>query len=121
MLSGALQTIKVAAPHVLNKRYFEHAILAAADVSWDAFVQETQLKMLPPLSQWVHIYTNGNDLVLAISGTINHNARLGHSGPTKVSPKCRLRRFGSIAPPSEVWASPATPSPAIGITGCLDP
>jgi esterase/lipase superfamily enzyme len=87
VLSGALQTIKVAAPHVLNKRYFEHAILAAADVSWDAFVQETQLKMLPPLSQWVHIYTNGNDLVLAISGTINHNARLGAFGPDQSFPQ----------------------------------
>jgi esterase/lipase superfamily enzyme len=94
VLSGALQTIKVAAPHVLNKRYFEHAIIAAADVSWDAFVQETQLKKLPPLSQWVHIYTNGNDLVLALSGAINHNARLGAFGPDQTFPQM---------PPQTIW------------------
>jgi esterase/lipase superfamily enzyme len=68
----------LAAGHAL----FDEVILAAADEVNTAFAtQGAGLNPLPSLARRISVYSSLRDIAMDLSMTVNHNVRLGYSGP----------------------------------------
>ena len=68
-----------------NATMFDHAILAAGDCGSNALSlpNMTGMSALPQLAKRISIYYSGGDAVLAFSGDVNLQRRLGEDGPPK--------------------------------------
>ena len=80
-LSAAIQYISVSAPEILTERYFEYAVLAAADEDNNALDEPNKLNRLLTLATNIDIYTNEFDLAMFLSSIANFHQPLGSFGP----------------------------------------
>ncbi|WP_162560752.1 alpha/beta hydrolase [Methylobacterium durans] len=80
-LSSALQSISLARPDLLARRYFLYALLMAADEDDDALGNARKLRPLLTLAKHIDVYTNESDLAMMLSWAANLHRPLGGFGP----------------------------------------